>query len=112
MNKNFLIISIVVVVLLVIGGFLAYNYIFQKNETNLDFIESKNTQNQTNNSNDANVGIDGIELKTSSEVNEGLIICSDKCGDGVCQNKNSMCEDGSLNCICIESPLDCPTDCR
>ncbi|MBM3206053.1 MAG: hypothetical protein FJZ43_00310 [Candidatus Staskawiczbacteria bacterium] len=112
MNKKFLLISIVGIVLAVIGALLAYSYIFQNNETNLDFIESKNTQNQTNNSNDSNVGIDGIELKTSNEVKEGLIICSDKCGDGICQDKNSMCEDGSLNCICIESALDCPSDCR
>ena len=50
-----------------------------------------------------------IELKGE---NHGLIICADKCGDGICQDKVVTCADGNLNCSCQESKEECPSDCK
>lgn len=52
-----------------------------------------------------------IEKKTERQPKTGLFICLDKCGDGVCQTADLLCTD-KLNCPCVESRDNCPSDCK
>lgn len=45
------------------------------------------------------------------EPQSGLVICADRCGDGICQPAGTICDD-NLNCICAETKADCPSDCK
>ena len=54
----------------------------------------------------------GEEEKNSSGnkgQNNGLIICRDDCGNGVCQE--IVCTD-NMNCPCAETSENCPQDCK
>ena len=55
-------------------------------------------------------GMPGVQ--TEGTDSERLIICADKCGDGVCQKTDPTCEKGNLNCVCAETKQDCPQDCK
>lgn len=115
MNKNIVLLLTVAGIIMVIGiGVFSYKYIYQNNQSSLDFInknsntDTANDGNPNNNTNNTGPGND-----TSVELiqNDGLLVCSDMCGDGICQEESS-CEGGSLNCICPEVQLECPQDCR
>ena len=42
-----------------------------------------------------------------------LSVCRDKCGDGICQKIDPNCtKEDQLNCICPETPKECPQDCK
>ncbi len=42
-----------------------------------------------------------------------LMICSDRCGDGVCQAvADPKCPSGDFECVCLETKSDCPVDCK
>ena len=51
--------------------------------------------------------------KDNEKQNENsvLLVCVDKCGDGVCQEVATDCKEGNLNCACLENITDCPQDC-
>ena len=128
MNRKLLILLLVGVIVIAGIGFVSYKYIYQNNQSSLDFINKSNNTNTdtesdnnlnndsstvndinpSNNTNNTGSSSDiGVEIKQDS----GLFICSDKCGDGICQDKSS-CSEGSLNCICPEVPMECPQDCK
>ena len=54
----------------------------------------------------SNVEIDGTGPQG------GLTICVDQCGNGECQKIDPRCAAGDVNCICSESPAECPQDCK
>ncbi len=39
-------------------------------------------------------------------------VCAWECGDGVCQVKAPECEEGDINCACVETHEECPEDCK
>lgn len=115
-DKKVLVIVGVILIIVLIAAFFTYKYskdleqTLENNEVEMKIedpreqvitpIENQPNQNQPNN-------MPQVQLKPQ----ESLTICSDKCGDGVCQPANIVCED-NLNCICAETKLDCPQDCR
>jgi len=66
-----------------------------------------------------NPNIENNSLQTvqfEAEVQNGggtLTICMDECGNGVCQQPEASClDEGSISCVCLETPTDCPQDCK
>jgi len=109
MGKKFLIISLIIIVILLLGIF-AYKYYNQgakvQNTTGGANIEVKEPEGQKDNtaqSQQAQVEIGGIKANASGGKGT-LIICMEKCGDNVCQKSDSD--------ICSETPEDCPQDCK
>ena len=104
-DKKVLIICVILIVVL-IAGFFVYKY-------------SKDVKKTVqNNEGEIKIETPGKQIITPSENSKveiqprpGLIICADKCGDGICQPAVTICED-NLNCICAETKVDCPGDCK
>lgn len=55
--------------------------------------------------------LDGVQVENDGGAG-GMIICSDRCGDDVCHIQDSDCPEGNMNCICPETPEECPQDCQ
>lgn len=116
MDKKLIIIGIVVVVL-VLGGLAIWKYSINNNasptpESNANVEPSPAPADQGDNN--IQVQVDGISAKGSdgNGVQGGLIICVDKCGDGICQKADTTCPAGSSNCVCAETKNDCSQDCK
>ncbi|MBI3337528.1 MAG: hypothetical protein HY005_02810 [Candidatus Staskawiczbacteria bacterium] len=99
-DKKVLIIIGVILVVVLIAGFFIYKYskdlekTIQNNESQAKIeTPNENTQNQP-------------------EPRGFLTICSDKCGDGICQSDSAICKDNDINCVCAETKTDCPQDCK
>lgn len=116
MNKKLFILGIIVVVLIVFGGTLVYykkTADEQKGEDFASLIDNeKNEESKENSESQLPPQIE-IQAVSGENASEGsLIICVDKCGDGVCQNEETVCEGGNLNCVCVETMINCPQDCK
>jgi len=111
MNKK-IIILLVIALLLVLGfGFLIYQYFTTISNSQTPPTEnSQNFGQETQPENNIEIGPDGIEVNGGNQG--GLVICADKCGDGICQKEDTACEGGNLNCVCQETSADCPQDCK
>jgi hypothetical protein len=110
MNKKFLIASIIVLAVILVAGLLAYKYIglAPKVENSLGGAEIESpAQEQT-------ISTPQTSTQSGTQNVGSLTICVDKCGDGACQVADTECgkNDNNLNCICPESPQDCPEDCK
>ncbi len=91
-DKKILIILAIAFVIILALGFLVYKYL------NFSGVEVENSAGG---------------VKTESELNKGAVtVCLDECGNGKCQKLDPGCDVGSLNCICAETPQDCPQDCK
>lgn len=115
MNKKNLIILAVFSAVILVAGFLAYQYFAGTKTENNNPSNGQNQQNTEVTPGDESIIEDNaqsvqIEADTGGG---GLIICSDKCGDNVCQQPDPDCDmQKSMNCTCPETPQDCPQDCR
>ena len=112
-KKIFIIIG---VVLALAGGFLLYNYVSNNSTQPNDFTEQTTDTNANLNQNpngEANVKLEENGITAEGTGNQGfLTVCRDQCGDGICQiNTNDCKDDDALNCVCVETPQDCPRDC-
>jgi len=108
-DKKILIISVILLILILVFGFVSYKYLFRDsyraiNEPSGQKIEQSNPSLKFNPQNQ------GVELKEANNI-KGLTVCLDKCGDGICQKKDPNCEDENLNCVCAEDYEDCLKDC-
>lgn len=101
-DKKVVVIAVVFLVLLLVGGVFAYKYLTDIRTEVENTNGSENIENQ-NSEGEANIEIEG-------GTQNGLIICSDKCGDGICQPPEEKCD--NLNCICKEDKQECPQDCK
>ena len=115
MSKKKIVVLIIILIVVLIGGFFALEYVSapeNKTENNLNDADGAEVDQNNNSDNfQPEVEIGGVEVNGNN--NSGLIICSDKCGDGVCQTKDLECNDKSnLNCTCPETKEDCPQDCK
>lgn len=121
MNKKNLIILAVLLAVVLAVGFFIYRY---STAVKTEGSNSANEQNQPKTENPPdNSGNQGnplqVELEQGGIKAEGtdgggsLSVCSDKCGDGVCQQPDPTCDiNNSMNCTCPETPQDCPQDCK
>lgn len=100
MNKKIILILIVAFAVFFIAGVLVFQYINK--------IES--TENNSVNTEKSPANSEAVKNKENKENKGSLIICADKCGDGICQISNEDC--GEIDCICLETPQDCPKDCQ
>jgi len=110
MDKKVFKILIIVVVAVSLAGLGTYFYLASSG------IKVKNATGgvQTQGNNAAPVQIEVGGVKAGGESGQGLLsVCMDKCGDDVCQKTDPNCgEGGNLNCVCPETPQDCPQDCK
>ena len=100
-DKKVLIIGAAFLILLLLGGFFVYKYLTQIRTEAGNVNDGVNTNNENT--------TPGIEINGENEG--GLFICSDKCGDGICQQTAEE-ECDNLNCTCKEDKQECPQDCK
>jgi hypothetical protein len=120
-DKKVLIILIIALIAILVSVFLIYKYIDSiRNgvENTAGGIDTEEQKNEENLGKDNNL-IPEIEIKTEavtggSSEESMLIVCLDKCGDGVCHDTKEEClpKDKNLNSICPETKEDCPQDCK
>jgi len=124
MNKKTTIILSIILVVLVLGSLAFYQY--SVSNTNSNLKEENNSGNHADiepinpdsNQNSNPIQIDDIKVNGSDNSDNtgpqgGLIVCVDKCGDGACQSqKDDTCDPKGLNCVCQETVLECPQDCK
>ena len=114
MDKKILYTIGAIIIILIVAG-VAYFMYWNNQGSNVPLnnavsnTESSNTATQTQPTTvDAGVTIKSVNSGTSGSIT----VCSDKCGDNICQKTDTSCTPGSLNCICAESHQDCPADCK
>ncbi|MEK7562421.1 MAG: hypothetical protein AAB509_01955 [Patescibacteria group bacterium] len=110
MNKKILIIIIVAAITILVAGFLVFKYLGQAKG-----INTENTAGGANIEKPAeSTDVPKVEIEAVGGTGKGggLTICADRCGDNVCQNTAPECAESSLNCVCVETPQDCPADCK
>ena len=104
-TKKIIIISVVILAVILIGGFGAYKlWLAGSDVQNAGDQEPVNTQEDS-----SEFGAPDIDYEV--EGGGGLVICSDKCGDGVCQSTEDK-ECKNVNCVCLENRAECPQDCK
>lgn len=111
-NKKILITVVIVCALLVVG-FFAFSYVNQpKSDVQDNNTTSIQEEIQQENTQDSQVqfGSDSPSVEIETVQEGGLLVCADKCGDGICQESKNKCD--SLNCICLEDKQECPQDCK
>lgn len=123
-DKKVLIVAIVVLLLVLGVVFFAYTYLVS-GKKDLNSNNSQATQQQTiqapqDNTQENNPIIEELEKPQiqfqnptiGTQEKGSLMICADKCGDGICQKAGEVCpENDHLNCACGETIQECPQDC-
>jgi|SRR3989344_4850200 len=113
-NKKVIIAVVVVVVLLLALGVAGYQSLYNQN-TNTESPQNRDQPVAPENSQDTKpeespTG-DAPDIQINQGAQGGLTICSDKCGDGVCQPEAEIKCDGP-NCVCKENKQECSQDCK
>lgn len=110
-DKKVIAVSVIILAVVLIGVVLIYGFVAGK-PGDIKNLTGGAKVEQNNNANEAapqvEVGTGGVTIE--GDNNTGLLICSDKCGDGICQNENVVCD--NLNCACFEDTELCPQDCE
>ncbi len=115
-DKKVLLILIVVLAIIMLFGFAAYKYLSKpvaevQNSAGGAEINEQVGQDSSSSSGGQNSEAPDAQIETGDRGG-GLIICADQCGNGVCQGQDLECPKNSLNCICPETPQECPQDCK
>jgi len=115
-DKKVLIFLIVILVALAIVGFFVFKYMVNganvENSAGGLSVESQIIEEENNIQEETPaVQVEGVGVEVAEGDGDGLTICLEKCGDGVCQEAGTICPD-KLNCICAETPQECPSDCK
>lgn len=103
-DKKILVILLVVLLLLLIGSVGVYSYFFIGKNNNQDDAQKNPPKN-------SDFILENSEIEIEGSQSGGLIICADKCGDGICQTQQET-KCAKLNCTCLEDALECPADCK
>jgi len=125
-DKKVLIWLVAALVVAALIGIAAYKQLLGnagdvQNSTGGASTENTNQGNNENLQNESRQNLPDIELDLGDVQVEGgagsgsggLTICLDKCGDGICQTRDLDCDyNSSLNCVCPETPQECPQDCE
>lgn len=108
-DKKILIILIAVVVAILLIVFVAYKYILSPGIKVQNSAGGAQTEKQTQ---QVQVQVGGVGAQGTNGGGT-LSVCIDKCGDGICEKTDPNCSaDNNLNCICPETPQECPQDCK
>ncbi len=110
MKKNIIILTVVVI--LVIIASLVWYFTMPKFSGQLNpspSVEASSTPSPSPSPSPTSGA--SIQIKTEGNVGS-LLICSDQCGDGICQKTDPNCKNGNLNCICPETKDNCSQDCK
>ena len=120
-DKKILLTLVILAAVILLVGFIIYKYSVGFRANVQDYTGGANTQapvteqnlNQNNNSL-PQVQIQAGGAQAQGENGAGTIsVCLYKCGDGICQKTDPNCgKDNNLNCICPETPQECPQDCK
>lgn len=108
-----MIVLIVVLAVILISGFLFYKYLSRLPESVENSGEGVSTENLSEDQGDnaPQLQIEQGDIEVQAQNGGGsLTVCLDKCGNNVCE-KTEECTDG-LNCVCPETPEECPQDCN
>ena len=117
-DKKVLVISIIVIIAILLVGFVVYQYIkeYSQNPSEVKNLTggAQTEQAAGDISSDQDKNVPQIQIQAEGGTGLGsLTVCSDKCGDGICQKTDPACgKDTNLNCICPETPQECPKDCK
>lgn len=115
-DKKVLVIVGVILIVVLIASFFTYKYskdlekTLPSNEMEVK-IEAPRVEVITPSKDQPNTNQPNNMPQVQLVPDESLTVCLDKCGDGVCQSAGIICEE-NLNCICAETKLDCPQDCK
>ncbi len=113
-DKKVLIILTIVLAIILVVGFFVYNGLSNANPKVENSTGGANAENpaegQGNNSPQVQIEPGAVQVQ-GGNPSGGLTVCMDKCGDGICQVTDPACKDNST-CICLETNLDCPQDCK
>jgi hypothetical protein len=118
LDKKVIIVLAAIIVVLIVAGAGFYNYATKTEESNLEIFspeEINQEPNQPDNTPKIEIPEGGIKVEggNGDSGGGGLIICLDKCGDGICQTADPDCDmNKSLNCTCPENQQECPQDCK
>jgi hypothetical protein len=105
MNKKTLLILVIAFVVLFVAGFFIFQY-----TDKIESVQGNPAGSQETESSPANNETGSEKIEEATKPTGSLLICADKCGDGICQISNENC--GEIDCICLETPQDCPQDCK
>lgn len=109
LDKKVLGILAVILVVVLTGAFFGYKYLSNPTPTPEDLtggtFNSAGEEEKSDN-------LPDIQIKTDQPIDNGFSVCSDQCGNGVCQKEDLSCDKKSLNCVCAENSQDCPQDCK
>lgn len=112
--KKITILIIALFLLVLAGGLAFYQYFVMKTNVQ-DSSKSAKVEIPAEQKNifDADPQSVNVEIMPK-EINSGgaLTVCSDKCGDGICQKTDPSCKNKDLNCTCPETAQECPQDCK
>jgi len=105
-----LVIALVVILLIGIGIF---RYISKSGIEVQDSAGGIKTEALGTDNNTSQLQIQAGDVQVEGNNGGGtLTVCADECGDGVCQKDNICDVNNNLNCICSETPQECPQDCK
>src|SRR5437879_6390023 len=106
-DKRILIAAVSFLVLLLLLGIALYGYMLKLNASQTNAPASKiqspadktvSQDSSTPQENKPNVELKNGGVEAQGTGVSGITICSDKCGDGVCQTTDLKCDNGKLNC--------------
>ena len=116
-DKKVLIVSGAIIVAILLVVFAVYKYSANSGTEVQNITGGAQTEVQSptdQSSNIPQVQIEAGGIQTEGGSGQGMLtVCMDKCGDGVCQETDPNCgENSNLNCVCPETPQECPQDCE
>lgn len=123
LDKKTLFILVIILIVILLVSFMVYKYVagFKTGAQNLssgtqiqkgsDKISSGSAGSIANNQ-QVQIEVGGVQAEGNTGLG-ALSVCLDKCGDGICQKTDPNCsKNNNLNCICPETPQECPQDCK
>ena len=120
-DKKILTILILTIAVILLAGFGAYKYMSNHVVKVQDSVGGAQTEQRAGNASgqdNSSANVQQIQIQAGGVQAEGsgtgtLSVCVDNCGDGICQKTDPACgKDNNLNCVCPETPQDCPKDCK
>lgn len=113
MNKNFLIISALIIIIILLAVFAFYKYMPVPTPSKIqNSAGGAQIEKPSDNSPGVQIEVGGVQAE-GQKGGGTLTVCLDKCGDGVCQTTDPNCaKDGTQTCICPETPSECSKDCK